>query len=134
MTTRRGMPWADTEITELLAQISENKTIDEIAVLHERTPGSIRFKLLSMACEQHLKNGRTLEEVQAMTQLTAEEINTAVLKRTEPPLVVTGNTVELKPKMPIIVKKRVDNSSELNEILIDFNRLQGRLARYVNKL
>ena len=126
MASRRGQAWTENEMSTVLQMVSDKKTVDEIAVAQERTANSIRFKLLTLACNEHLKNGKSLEDVQLLTGLSADEISKAVTQRTRP----------AKPATPATPLKKLNvltPEEDIRDILNEFNRLQGRLARYVGR-
>ena len=126
MASRRGQAWTENEMSTVLQMVTDKKTVDEIAVAQERTANSIRFKLLTLACNEHLKNGKSLEDVQLLTGLSADEISKAVTQRTTPR--------PAKAVMPVVKKLKVLTPEEdIRDILNEFNRLQGRLARYVGR-
>ena len=124
MSSRRGLPWSPEELNDVLDLVTQNKTHQEIADAKERTLNSIRFKLLSYACNEHLKNGKSLWDVQTLTGLSADDINAELQKRATP------KPVAPKEKKAVVV---LTSSEELKAILNDLNKLQGRLARYVSQ-
>jgi hypothetical protein len=73
-----------------------------------------------------------------LTGVSTEELTGEIVRRTQVrpavALELTGAKVALQARPTVVVKKRVDNVSELHEIMVDFNRLQGRLARFVNHM
>ncbi len=121
MTSRSGTPWTAQEMADVLQLVSETKSMEDIATAQQRTANSIRFKLTSYACAQ-VKEGKSVEELATLTGLSVDGINAAVLERSQP---------RPKPVKAVVVKKAVNATTEINDILNDLNKLQGRLARFV---
>jgi poly(A) polymerase Pap1 len=114
----------------LLSELREKKTDKEIAEAHGRTVNAIKFKALGYACDQVLKSGKTKEEVLNDLGLSETDLQKELDKRTMPRPVakVVANIAEKKPI--VVVKKNVD---DLSEIMATVNRLQSLVQRYVTK-
>lgn len=75
-----GKPWLDDEILQLLQGVRKKKSMEEIAEEHKRTVGGIKSRLRQLATEYHTE-GRSMEQIQKFTGLTAEEITDAIERR-----------------------------------------------------
>ena len=75
-----GKAWHDDEVLQLLQQIKQKKTIEEIAEQHQRTVGGIKSRLRGLAADYH-DEGRPIEQIVKFTGLTAEEITEVVERR-----------------------------------------------------
>jgi len=130
MAANKGKSWSQDEMDTLLSELREKKTDKEIAEAHGRTVNAIKFKALGYACDQVLKSGKTKEEVLEDLGLSGTELQKELDKRTMPRPVakVVANIAEKKPI--VVVKKNVD---DLSEIMATVNRLQSLVQRYVTK-
>ena len=78
---RMGQMWSDEETQQLLQSIQKKKTIQEIAVEHERTNGGITSRLRTLAADYHFNDKRPIEEIQKFTGLSKEQIEEIIKKR-----------------------------------------------------
>lgn len=78
---RLGQPWRDTEALKLLTSIQKKKSIETIAMEHERTVGGIRAQINRMAVDYHFNDQRPMEEIQKYTGLTKEAIEDAIRRQ-----------------------------------------------------
>jgi hypothetical protein len=131
MATNKGKSWSQDEMDTLLSELREKKTDKEIAEAHGRTVNAIKFKALGYACDQVLKSGKTKEEVLEDLGLSETELQKELDKRTMPRPVanVVANITDKKPI--VVVKKPVD---DLSEIMATVNRLQSLVQRYITKV
>jgi hypothetical protein len=74
----RGKPWTKEELEQVMSELGNSKTYEEISTLLGRTVGGIKHKILSIACNDHLKNGMSLEDAQTIYGFTADELNVAL--------------------------------------------------------
>jgi hypothetical protein len=77
---KRGKPWLDDEILQLLQNVRKKKTVEEIAEQHQRTVGGITSRLRELAALYH-DEGRPMEDIIRFTGLTEEVINDSVARR-----------------------------------------------------
>ena len=131
MATNKGKSWSQDEIDTLLSELRAKKTDKEIAEAHGRTVNAIKFKALGYACDQVLKEGKTKGEVVEDLGLSETDLQKELDKRTMPRPVanVVANISQKKPV--VVVKKNVD---ELSEIMSSINRLQSLVQRYITKV
>ena len=105
-----GKKWTEEEICELLNEIKEDNKLESIALLHKRTVGSIRGKLLNIA--DHYINDKKMDinEVSKIIKISVSEINTYLQKKLpKKDIKITNNDylnsslkeVSVKPK-PVI--------------------------------
>lgn len=76
-----GKKWTEEERNELLNEIKDETDIKDIALLHKRTIGSIRGKLLDIA--DHLIKDKKMDinEVSKIVRLSVIEITDYLLKK-----------------------------------------------------
>ena len=79
--SRRGQPWLDDEIQNLLQAVRKKESIEQIAQKHERTPGGIRSRLRELAADYYFNDNRPIDEIIKFTGLDAETISDAISKR-----------------------------------------------------
>lgn len=85
---RMGKVWSKEEIKTLLSSIYHKKSIADIALEHERTEGSIESYRRKLAADYHFNDNRPIEEIQAFTGLTMDQVEDAIqrhLVETMPP-------------------------------------------------
>jgi hypothetical protein len=78
---RKGKPWPNDEILQLLQNVRKKKSHEEIAAEHQRTTGGITSKLRELAADYHYNDGRPIEEIQRYTGLAKEVIQDAIMQR-----------------------------------------------------
>lgn len=78
---RLGQGWSKDEISKLLASIQENKSIEAIAVEHERTHNGITSYLRKIAADYHFNDKKTIDEIISITHLTKAQIEDAITRR-----------------------------------------------------
>jgi len=71
--------WDDSEENEIIAMLSSDASIDEIAKKLERSKYSIRLRIESLAVRA-IKNGKSIEEVAKLTNLNDDYINECITK------------------------------------------------------
>ena len=111
-----GKAWSDEEVIQLLRLIKGKKSVNEIAEIHERTPGGIRARLRDIAVDYHFNNKLSMEEIQRHTGLGPDAIQDAISKR------------EIKDSMPKKGKKsppsvpETPDTKEMLTILLDIQQ------------
>ena len=120
----QGKAWTSDEVNQLLGELREKKTFKEISDIHGRTVNAVKFKTYSYACNQVLKDGKTVGEVSTDMCISEEILNKELNSRQ-----FVKPSIELRDAaVPVVVKK----GKELRDILKLVNSVQSRLARYVN--
>jgi hypothetical protein len=72
--------WNETEINQLLNEISEDINIEQIANIHHRTVGGIKSRLREISFEFY-NNNMPLNEIIEKTKLTENEIYDTINRR-----------------------------------------------------
>ena len=127
-----GKGWTEDEITSLLSEVSESKTRDEIATLHSRSVNSITFKL-KMLGRKLLAEGKTNEEVQGLTGLSAEELSEPLNK---PQAKVPRDAqVPRVVKPPRVVQAQVQpkGQSDLSAVLLQLESIRRQIQSHISK-
>ena len=75
----KGKRWHEPEVKQLLTLVRKKKSINEIALTHQRTKNAIVLKLRSLAVD-YFNEGRTTEEIQKFTGLSKDDISAAIQK------------------------------------------------------
>jgi large-conductance mechanosensitive channel len=70
-----GTKWTQQEEAELIEQIGQNLTVDEISTLHGRNPGGISSKIYGIAYRMLTKEGANFEEVALKLRITLEQMD-----------------------------------------------------------
>lgn len=87
-TSLAGTKWTDDEEKCLLESIAdENKTIEEIAIEHKRTPGGIISRLKQVAVKMVINDGIDINEVSKSLRVSVDDINTSLNKRNQSKLI-----------------------------------------------
>ena len=76
-----GKRWEEEEINELLNEIKDDTSLESIALLHKRTVGSIRGKLLNIADHFIHDKKMDINEVSKKVRLSVMDINAYLLKK-----------------------------------------------------
>jgi hypothetical protein len=76
-----GKVWEDEEVQKLLISIQKKRSMETIAMDHQRTVGGIRSQIRKLAADYHFNDQRPMEEIQRYTGLTKEEIEDAIQRR-----------------------------------------------------
>lgn len=76
----KGKKWTDLEEDNLLTELSENKTINEIAKKHGRTTGGIATRI-SQIVYKEINAGESIDNVMNMVKMTKDEIQDIIDRR-----------------------------------------------------
>jgi hypothetical protein len=76
-----GKTWKQDEINKLLASVASKKTIQEIAIEHQRTQGGITSRLKELAANYFINENKSLNEIVTITGLSKEVISDAIAKK-----------------------------------------------------
>jgi len=79
-TSKVGVLWTSDEDTQLIQEIGENKSIEEIAKIHQRMTGGIESRIRHLAAKL-ANEGKLVEEISNILNISIESINYAVEKR-----------------------------------------------------
>lgn len=112
---RAGQKWGLDEIRKLLTSIQLKKSIEDIAIEHQRTTSSIYAMRRKLAVDYYLKDKKSFEEIESLLGLTKSEIEDAIkmyeakkLSYTVVPKPV--DTTSLKAR-PVAIAGTTDNAS-----------------------
>ena len=122
-----GKAWKQEEITQLLSEIKEKKSTNDIATAHKRTEGGITSRLRILAADYHTKDSIPINEIMIITGLSKDDVIDAIAKK--------EYKDETKKK---IVKKespkpKKTESSELEEILKLLKSIEKRVSEYIKE-
>ena len=120
-TSNTGSRWSEDEITTLLNETENNINIKEIAIIHKRTVGSIKSKLLNIAESLINNNELDINIISKKVNLSIKDINQFLLKP-------KPNKKKDNIKEEIIIKK--DNIKEDNikeEIIIKQDNIKEEI-------
>ena len=133
--TRMGQSWEDDEVQKLLNSIQKKKTIEAIALEHERTVGGIRGQLRRLATDYHFNDGRSIEEIEKYTGLTKEEIEDAIrrkeIRNSTSSRKKQANQVISSDTNTIVIDESIPNLKEMFSILKD---IQQKLTVLLDKV
>ena len=99
-TSRAGSKWLLDEDEKLVKEITDKKTIEEIALEHKRTIGSIRSRVISHILYKEYKEGiKTIDDLSKEYNIEKELVEKHINK------IEKNNTIisEEKPKLTMMV-------------------------------
>lgn len=76
-----GKPWKQEELGQLLNEIKEKKSFQDIALLHKRTVGGVTSRLREIAARLHLDEDKSVQECIEITGLDKETVVDAISRR-----------------------------------------------------
>lgn len=103
-----GTKWTSQEENRLIESLKMKRNIEDIAKEHKRTSGGIRSRMRHIAIKMINNDGKSLEEVCAILNMTSEEITDAQKRR------ANGSTP--KPKIETELDVLIDIRKLLMEI------------------
>lgn len=132
---RHGKRWEDEEVEYILNRVQRNANYITIATEIKRTPSSVRSQIRRIACDM-IDRGKTVDEVSAITRLTAAEIDEALklrelalemkkVKESRPP-----PPPPPKPIHPFFLARPEEKKDGMIELLVEIRDL---LRQLVNK-
>jgi hypothetical protein len=130
--SRMGQAWAEDEVVQLLKLVHAKKSVQEIAVIHQRTEGGIIAKLKVLAVDYYIYDKRSIHQIEKFTGLSKDTILKEIAKRqlghdlrndttkspvkTEPPI-ATGSVGSDEPKLKEILTVMKDIQHTMKIIL-----------------
>ena len=105
---RMGKVWSKEEIKTLLSSIYHKKSIADIALVLERTEGSIESYRRKLAADYHFNDNRPIEEIQAFTGLTREQVEDAIQRRSKPHIETEAPLGELQSLKKDVAEMKKD--------------------------
>ena len=112
--SRRGQPWSDDEIQNLLQAVRKKESIEQIAQKHERTPGGIRSRLRELAADYYFNDNRPIDEIMKYTGLDSGTISDAISKR-QYAMDLKEKKEKINPSNPMIQTTLLLSSSEARQ-------------------
>jgi len=113
-TEHSGKPWSEIEDTKMMDLIQQGKHMDEIAIKHGRTTGSIRTRLICMSKNLYY-SGKSVDEIKQIIKiLTIHEIQKAI------------ETNQISQPSPEIIKPSEDKQEE---ILLKLDKIEEMLNK-----
>jgi len=125
-----GKKWTEEEITTLLNEVKENMSINDIALSHKRTVGSINSKLLSIGQSLLINQKIEISEACKIINMSIEHLKNYIAKKnkqkenkklnivTENILNDIKNTDKQAYDLSIFDVLGIDTKSETNDIII----------------
>jgi hypothetical protein len=98
-----GAKWSDKEELELLNEINNNKTINQIAEIHERTIGGINSRIRHIAYNMY-KNNIPMSEIENKTKLSRTDIEYLINKKIKHNSVKKNNNREIYERLIVMDK------------------------------
>jgi hypothetical protein len=129
-----GKPWADSELTQLLTEIKEKKTFDEIATAHKRTVGGVTSRLQYLAYNYYLKD-KPINEISVIVGLSKDDIADAI-NRFEHRDNLKAEKEKKKEMSATMAKPKLtakSETSELKEILAILKSIEIRVAEFIKE-
>jgi hypothetical protein len=130
--SRMGKSWKADEINQLLAEVQDKKTHQEMATIHERTVGGIVSRLRDIAADYYMNRNMQVEVCQQLTGLSKMQILETVAKRTEIQERKAEKVLKTEKKIvPLPLPSQLENHSELKEILQIVRDMQKKLDDFI---
>jgi hypothetical protein len=112
-----GKKWTEEEITILLNEIKENKSINDIALSHKRTVGSINSKLLSIGQSLLINKKIEISEACKIINMSIEHLKEYIAK---------------KNKQKENTKENTITETILSEFELDKNKLKSFIHKKIS--
>lgn len=114
---RMGKAWDDEEIVKLLQSIRKKKSIEDIAIEHERTIGGINSRRRELAADYWFNDKRPIEEIMKFTGLTKEQVEDVIKRRTATRTCLIEESQVTSPDMKDVIALLKDMQSKLSIII-----------------
>ena len=135
----RGAPWRDSEVQQLLKEIKDNISFEDIAKAHKRTESGIRSRLRVIAYDKYKEN-MSINNIVALTRLPKDDVIDSINKReyaegkkAERGKTQTKLTFREEPQVLAKVLHPKNEVSELQEILKTLKSLEVRVTEYIKE-
>ena len=70
MPSMRGQRWTEEESEQILKEVKDGKSNDQISEIHQRTYGGIRCHLIQLAYKFHYNDNKSIKEINELTGLS----------------------------------------------------------------
>ena len=133
--TNMGKPWSQEELSQLLQEIKEKKSIIDIAALHNRTQGGINSRLRDTAAILYLNDNKTIAECIEITGLDKSDIIDAISRR-EYNIMMKAKKAETKEtqKGISVPQKPIDSVNELRKDINELKKDVKEILRLMNTI
>ena len=130
-----GAAWKEEDIKQLLEDIKNKLSHEEIANKHERTIGGIRSRIRELAADYYFNNELSVDKIQKYTGISLEEIADSISKRQwrmdnrkTPSVKKDVVVIPTSTSAPIIST----DSSELKEMLVVLKDIQNMMNQFLD--
>jgi len=120
-TSRVGLKWEQDDIDKLLNMVKDDITIEEMANVLQRTPGSVKTRLVLFALKQMQTDDLTMEDSARMYNISPEDISDYNTKKAE-------REEKRNNKSP--KKSKVITNNQIYELLL---KIQTKMQYLTNK-
>jgi hypothetical protein len=129
---RLGEPWTEEDIKQLLDDVKNKLSHEEIATKHERSVGGIRARLKELAADYYFNNELPVDKIQKYTGLTVEEISDCISKRQWKMDNATPKKSKAQPSQQILQNQPTQqDTSELKEMLVVLKDIQSMMKQFL---
>ena len=124
-TSRAGSKWLPDEDEKLVKEITDKKTIEEIALEHKRTIGGIRSRVISHILYKEYKEGiKTIDDLSNEYNIERELVEKHINKIDKNNNVIIKSCEEKpKPTMMLLFEKMLIIEQKLDDIMLIINRI-----------
>lgn len=131
-TSKVGVLWTDDEDKQLIKEISEDKSISEIAKIHQRMTGGIESRIRHLAAK-FSNEGKPVEEIKDILNISIESINYAVEKRKRRESKKLDKSTTVKNSEPDVQYTKEDTLNDIKHILQDIKYCLIRIEENLSK-
>ena len=124
-TSRAGSKWLLDEDEKLVKEITDKKTIEEIALEHKRTIGVIKSRIISHILYKEYKDGiKTIDDLSKEYNIEIDLLNKYINKLENKNNVIIKSCEEKpKTKMMLLFEKMLTIEQKLDDIMLIINRI-----------
>lgn len=131
--SRIGVFWTPKEEDQVLQLLKEEKSVEDIGKILERTTGSISSRIRIIACTMY-KSGTPIETVLDATKLTDSELHDALLKYETPKIKKEkGSEEKALKKEPVQASLITIPKSDITELKLVMFEIRDLLKKIANK-
>lgn len=134
-----GTPWREPENQQLLKEIKDSNSFEDIAKAHKRTEGGIVSRLCAIAYDKY-KEEMSINDIVTLTRLSKNQVIESINRReyaegkkAERGKTQTKLTFREEPEISTKVLHPKNEVSELQEILKTLKSLEVRVSEYIKE-
>ena len=134
-----GCPWETAELLQLLKEVKDKISYEDMAKAHKRTVGGITSRLRQLAYDYYTEE-KSIDEIMVITGLSKDDVVDTVTRREYTENKRAEKRAEKEKKFekvlltpPTLVKAPKCELSELQEILKTLKSLEARVAEYIKE-